>query len=101
MDWGNIWPIIGILGGAGGFLTVSLQEFRKWRSGAAEKERNTNRSLKQQVDDAIAIRDWSDERRRIIAEKAAKWRRVAIEYGVPEEELGRWPELPPKPTLGK
>ncbi|MGP5725835.1 hypothetical protein ACTXOR_08605 [Arthrobacter rhombi] len=101
MDWGNIWPIIGILGGAGGFLTVSVQEFRKWRSGAAEKERNTNRTLKQQVDEAILLRDWSDEHRRIIGEAYAKLRRRALEHGVPEDLIGPWPKTPPRPNFNK
>lgn len=97
MDWSQIWPVIGIIGGGTGFLTVSVQEFRKWRSGVADEERAENTDLKTIADKAVLMRDWSDEARRIISEKASKWRRIAIEHGVPEEALGPWPELPPKP----
>lgn len=97
MDWSQIWPVVGIATGATGFLTVSVQEFRKWRSGVAEDERTENNDLKSIADKAVALRDWADECRRIISEKASKYRRIAIEHGVPEDELGPWPELPPKP----
>lgn len=97
MDWSQIWPVIGIVCGAGGFLTVSVQEFRKWRTGAAEEERLENNDLKTVADRAVVMRDWSDEYRRLVMEKAAKWRRIAIEHGVPEETLGPWPAEPPKP----
>lgn len=97
MDWSQIWPIITILLGGSSALTVGMQELSKHRSGRAAEERAENNDLKSIADRAVAMREWSDEARRIISEKASKWRRIAIEHGVPEEVLGPWPDLPSKP----
>lgn len=97
MDWSQIWPIVAILVGGSSFLTVGMQELGKWRSGAAAAERVENNDLKSAADRAIAWREWSDTYRRIVQEQASKWRRIAIAYGAPEDELGPWPEPPTEP----
>lgn len=72
MDWSQIWPVIGVGGGGTRFLTVSEQEFRKWRSGVADVERAENTDLKSIADKAVLMREWSDESRRVISENASK-----------------------------
>lgn len=97
MDWSQIWPILAILAGGTSFLTVGMQELNKWRSGAAADERAENNDLKSVADRALAWREWSDSYRRIVMEQASKWRRIAIEHGVTEEQLGPWPQPPKRP----
>lgn len=103
MDWSQsqIWVAVAAAVGGTGFFTVAVQEFGKWRSGRAAEERTENKDLKSTTELAVEVRDWADDCRRIIADKAAKWRRIAVEHGVPEETLGDWPHLPPKPQPKK
>ena len=97
MDWSQIWPIIAIMVGGGGFLTVGIQELGKWRSGRAEEERQENLSLAQKAEYSEALRDYEAAYRRLIAEHCSHVRRKAIEYGAPLSELGAWPKPPDKP----
>lgn len=96
MDWSPIWPIVTILVGGSSVLTVSVQGWMKWKSGAAGREKAYNADMKTQRDEAIADLEHERDWRRIVSEKAAKWRRIAIEHGVPEEALGPWPSTPPR-----
>lgn len=101
MDWAQIWPVIAIMVGGGGFLTVAVQEIGKWRSGRAQEERQENLSLMQRLEFAEAWREYADTYRRIMAEHCSHVRRVAIEHGAPLETIGAWPTPPDKPKTNK
>lgn len=105
MDWSVIAPAIASVFGAGGFLAVSIQEFRKWRSGKARDERARNNDLKAAADQAMAdkahadaMRDWEATRRRQVSEHASHVRQVALAHGVPHNVLPRFPSTPSRPS---
>ncbi|WP_460690211.1 hypothetical protein [Nesterenkonia suensis] len=106
-DWSVFWPAVASVFGAGGFLAVTIQELRKWRSGKAQAERRRNNDLKATADQAAAarahaeaLRDWEATRRRQIAEHASHLRRIALEHGVPLHELPPFPAPPERPQRG-
>ncbi|MGV2950898.1 hypothetical protein ACNPM8_01780 [Glutamicibacter sp. AGC46] len=101
MDWSQIWPIIATLVGGGGFLTVALQEWTKYRSGRADEERQENLTLAQKAQQSEAWREYEATYRRLIMEHCSHVRRVAIEYGAPIERIGTWPSEPTKPEPPK
>ena len=97
MDLSPIWPIITALVGTGGAVTLGVQGFFKWKSGAAGREKAFNADMKTQRNEAIVDLEWERERYRVLGDKAAMWRRMAIEAGVSESQLGPWPSNPPAP----
>ncbi|MGP9528133.1 hypothetical protein [Glutamicibacter sp. AOP5-A2-18] len=101
MDGPQIWATLAIMVGSGGFLTVGIQEFAKWRSGRAESERKENLSLAERVATAEAWREWEATYRRLTAEHCSHVRRIAIEHGATIEQIGAWPTPPEKPQTNK
>ncbi|GAA4916047.1 hypothetical protein [Nesterenkonia rhizosphaerae] len=101
MDWNLIWPAVASVFGAGGFAVVGLQEFRKWRSGRAQQERERNNTLKRRTDLAEAerryhydLREWEATYRRRVQEFASRLIGMLAERQVPQEAMPPYPEPP-------
>lgn len=99
MDPQTVALVIGA-GGLAGLVTGLVKGIQDWRSGehTREKERNQDalsqrdRAVKDR-DDALRLLDREATRRRVIAEYASTLRRVAIEHGVPTDDLPPWPTV--------
>jgi len=97
VDWAQIWPLISVILGGGGFLTVALQEWGKWRSGRADEERQENLTLAQRLEYAEAMREYEASYRRLTAEHASQLRGKLYELGYTPDQVGTWPTPPTKP----
>ena len=64
------------------------------KSGRAHAERERNRNALGRLVEAEDEAEFQTEWRRIISEHASHVRRLAIEWGVPEHVLPKWPNPP-------
>jgi len=64
------------------------------KSGRAHAERERNRNALGRLVEAEDEAEFQTEWRRIISEHASHVRRIAIEWGVPENKLPQWPKPP-------
>jgi hypothetical protein len=97
MEASQFWAAVAAASASGGALTVLITGLTKFFSGQAGREKLRNHDMKSQRDRALTLLEWERTARRVISEKAAKWRRIGIEHGVTEEELGPWPGFDPYP----
>lgn len=88
--------IVAIVGPAGlaALIPRAMKEFRAWRSGRAEDEKRANRSALGRLVEAETETEFQTEWRRLLSEHAAHVRRIAIDWGVPENVLPEWPKPP-------
>lgn len=73
--------------GVGGALPTLAKGAISHYTGRAEKERATIRSVTRDHDAEATYR-------RLVAEHASQVRRIAIDHGVPVEQLPPWPTRP-------
>lgn len=93
-DWSQALPVIGILGGSTGFLTVLTSGIIKWKSGAAGRQRDKNRDIRSQRDEALAEAEYERDYRISVYEDYARLRRIARESGIPDSVIGKIPKKP-------
>lgn len=79
METGHIIQLVAALG-IGGILKQLIDNVTAWWKGRQQEER-----------DAWAERDKEARARRILEEAMHRTRRIALDHGATEDELGPWP----------
>lgn len=81
--------IVAIIGPAGvaALIPRAMKEYREIKNGNANREKQANRM-------ALGEAEFQTEWRRILSEHAATVRRIALNWGVPENVLPEWPKPP-------
>ena len=80
--------------GSAPVILKAIDGYKAWKSGQAHREKQTNRNALGRLIEAEDETEFQTEWRRIISEHAAKVRRIAIDWGVPENALPEWPKPP-------
>ncbi len=81
-----ITPILTFVFGVGGIK--AFDAWKDWRKGRLA----TARECWKIRDEAVQAQEEAERKARIVVEALHRLRVVAIRHGIPEDEIGKWPD---------